>query len=219
MLTFLHTGQAHVETFDRLARELDDSVPVRHEVQAALLEQAVAAGVATAGVQLAVAETVRALASDGPAIILCTCSTIGGLAETVPVPRHVTVLRIDRAMAEQAVASGRRILLLAALQSTFEPTLALLEQIAFDANRVIEVVEVFCEFAWPFFERGDLSGYAAEIAKAIEGVARPSDLVLLAQASMAPAADLVAHLGVPVLSSPKPGLEAALALYRQRVRD
>jgi hypothetical protein len=31
---------------------------------------------------------------------------------------------------------------------------------------------------------------------------------------MAPAAELVGHLGIPVLSSPKPGVKAALSLYR-----
>ncbi|WP_437968021.1 hypothetical protein WMF04_01410 [Sorangium sp. So ce260] len=213
MLVFLHTARVHVETFSRIARAVDDEIPVRHEVQESLLAAAVAAGAITESVRSATAAAVQALASDGARVIVCTCSTLGGVAEAVLVPGCV-VMRIDRPMAEQAVASGRRIIVLAALQSTFQPTVALLHQVASDARRSIDVVEALCERAWRLFERGDHPGYLGEIARTIEATALPGDLVLLAQASMAPAADLVRHLGIPVLSSPRSGVEAAVSRYR-----
>jgi hypothetical protein len=117
-------------------------------------------------------------------------------------------------MAEQAVASRRRIVVVAALASTFKPTLALLRQVAADAKRSIEVVEVLSANAWPLFEAHDLAGYATEIAKSVEAAVQPDDLVLLAQASMAPAADLLGHLGIQVLSSPQLGVRAAMSRYR-----
>ena len=91
----------------------------------------------------------------------------------------------------------------------------LLRQIASDTNRSLEVVEAVCEQAWQHFEAGDLDEYAAEIAKSIEAVAGPTDVVLLAQASMAPAAALVRHRGLTILSSPRLGLDAAMSLYRR----
>ena len=136
--------------------------------------------------------------------------------ELAPVPEGVLVMRIDRPMAEQAVASGRRIVVAAALQSTFEPTLALLRQIAAAEDRAIDVALVLCKTAWHFFETGDQARYIAEIARSIEAAARPRDLILLAQASMAPAAEVLGHLGVPVLSSPLLGLAAAVSKYRAR---
>lgn len=210
MLAFLHTAHAHVETFGRLVRELDDAIPVRHEVREDLLAGALAAGAITDAVRAEIATAVRALADDGARVIVCTCSTLGGAAEATPVSGRV-VMRIDRPMAEQAVASGRRILVLAALRSTFQPTVALLHEISSDAGRPIDVVEVLCERAWRLFEAGDRPGYAAEIARTIEATALPGDLVLLAQASMAPAAELVRHLDIPVLSSPRSGVEAAVS--------
>jgi hypothetical protein len=123
-------------------------------------------------------------------------------------------MRIDRPMAQQAVARGGRIAVYAALRSTFEPTVALLRQVASDANRSIAVTETLCERAWPLFESGDLVGYVREIAATVEATARPTDVIVLAQASMAPAAESLRHLGVPVLSSPKLGLEAAMAMHR-----
>lgn len=215
MIAFLHTARVHVETFSRLARALDDAIPVRHEVQESLLAGALAAGTITDGVRSATAAAVRGLAHDGARVIVCTCSTLGGVAEAVPVPGCV-VMRIDRPMAEQAVASGRRIVVMAALQSTFHPTVALLRQIASDAKRSIDVVEALCERAWRLFETGDHPGYVGEIARTIETTALPGDLVLLAQASMAPAAELVRHIGIPVLSSPRSGVEAAVSRYRSK---
>jgi hypothetical protein len=218
MLALLHTAHVHVETFGRLAQRIDSAIPVRHEVRESLLSAALVVGATAAAVRAAVTDAVRGLAQEGASVIVCTCSTIGGVAEEAAVPSHVRVMRIDRPMVEQAVASGRRIVAVAALQSTFEPTTTLLAQVASNAKRSVEVVEVLCEEAWPLFEAGDDAGYLREIAKTVERVARPADLILLAQASMAPAADLLHHLGVPILSSPELGLRAAMAMYRSTVR-
>jgi hypothetical protein len=219
MLAFLHTARVHVETFGRLANELDAAIPIRHEVRESLLEDAVQAGTITDAVRSATIAVVQALAQDGAKVIVCTCSTLGSVAEAVPVSDRVRVMRIDRPMAERAVASGRRILVCATLQSTFEPTLALLRHVASESNSSIEVVEVLCESAWRFFQSGEHVGYVREIARAIEATACSGDLVLLAQASMAPASELLGHLGIPVLSSPKLGLEAAMSMYRMPRTD
>jgi hypothetical protein len=214
MLALLHTARVHVETFDRLARTLDGAIPVRHEVQEGLLAAAREAGASSESVRSTIVRAVQALALEGAKVIVCTCSTIGGVAEQTPVPETVRVLRIDRPMAERAVASGRRIVVAAALRSTLEPTTALLRQIASSTGRPVDTLEVVCEGAWPLFEAGDRSGYIRVLAGAIESAACPTDLVLLAQASMAPVADVLRHLGVPILSSPETGLEAAMSAYR-----
>lgn len=214
MLALLHTGRVHVQTFERLARELGTAIPIRHEVQESLLADTLAAGESTPAVRSAIIEAVQGLAHAGAKVIVCTCSTIGGIAEATPLPGGVRAMRIDRPMAERAVASERRILACAALRSTFQPTIALLRQVASDASRPIEVVELLCAGAWSFFEKGDAAGYVREIVAAVETAALPTDVILLAQASMAPAAEQLVHLGLPVLSSPKLGLEAALSLYQ-----
>jgi hypothetical protein len=214
MLALLHTAQAHIETFARLAREIDETVPVRHEVRESLLSVARASAPGDA-VRAATASAVRELAEDGARLIVCTCSTVGAIAETAGASAGVPVMRIDRPMAEQAVASGRRIIVLAALRSTVRPTLSLLRQIASDAHRSLEVVEAVCEQAWQHFEAGHLHEYAAEIAETIEAAARPTDVVVLAQASMAPAAALIRRPGLMILSSPRPGMVAAMSIYRR----
>jgi hypothetical protein len=203
-----------VATFERLAREIDGEVLVRHVVREDLLAAAVGAGGITHAIRAGVEGELGDMATDGARVIVCTCSTLGAVAETAAVPGGVTVMRIDRPMAEKAVALGSRILVAAALSSTFSSTVELLRQAGMRAQRRIETTEVLCEGAWPLFEAGDLDGYAAAIARTLRSAARPGDVIVLAQASMAPAGKLVSDLGVSVLTSPRLGVEAVMALYR-----
>jgi hypothetical protein len=214
MLAFLHTSPVHVETFGLLVRQLGESVPVRHEVRQDLLLAALAAGTSPEFVRSALGNVLRELARDGAKVIVCTCSTIGGLAEAALVP-NCTVMRVDRPVAELAISSGRRILLVAALPTALQQTLALLHQIASDAQRSPNIVEVLCRPAWDLFENGDVSGYIAALARTIGSTAVSGDLVLLAQASMAPVAQLVGRSDISVVSSPALGVEAAIAAYRR----
>lgn len=216
MLTLFHTASVHIATFDALLAEIAPDVPVRHVVDEALLRSAREAGRMTPAMTQRVSEQLHAALGDDTDVLLCTCSTIGGAVEdegrSVPVP----VLRVDRPMAERAVATGPRIAILAALQSTFGPTRALLEDAAQKAGKAVQLSEVFCDGAWEFFERGDTAGYYEALAQHIDRAAIAHDVIVLAQASMAPAAALRPNSRVPVLSSPRIGLQAAVAAYRQR---
>jgi hypothetical protein len=123
------------------------------------------------------------------------------------------VLRVDRAMAERAIALGPRILVAAALASTLGPTRALLLDAAERAGKTVRINELLCDSAWTHFEQGDHAGYLAAIAKCLHSAAGAVDVIVLAQASMADAAALCIDLNIPILSSPRLGLEAAIRAY------
>lgn len=209
-ITFLHTSPAHIATFDRLLAELAPGLTARHVVHEQLLADARASGI-TAGLAARVAAQIDAAQAEGAALLICTCSTIGGCAEQAA--RGLPVLRIDRPMAERAVALGGRVIVAAALASTLAPTRLLLQDAAARAGAAVELIELLCAEAWPHFERGDLPAYHAAIAAELRA-APAADVIVLAQASMAGAAALCADLPTPILSSPRLGLEAALAIYR-----
>jgi hypothetical protein len=65
---------------------------------------------------------------------MCTCSTIGGMAEKTPTHGAFTALRVDGAMAEKAVRTGPRVLIVAALEGTLAPTTALILRAAANAG-------------------------------------------------------------------------------------
>lgn len=159
------------------------------------------------------ADDVRALlagaVAEGASAILCTCSTIGAVAESAAETIGVPVLRVDRPMAS-AAAERERVVVLAALASTLAPTLALLAEEAGD--RSVEVRTVVVDGAWARFEAGDRDGCLDLVAAAADAV-RDADVIVLAQTSMAGAVTRTATR-IPVLSSPRPGLAAAAAVAR-----
>ncbi len=203
-LGLLHTSPVHVATFDALAAEEAPDVELVHVVREDLLAAARAHGPEAADDQ--VAEAVRDLSTD---VVLCTCSTIGAVAERVDAT--VPVLRVDRPMAAAAVATGGPVVVLAALESTLAPTLAMLAEEADRAGTAPRIEATVVPGAWDRFEAGDVEGYLGLVRAALEQV-RDATVVVLAQASMAAAADRAA-VDVPVLSSPRTGLRAALALH------
>ncbi|GGX75956.1 arylsulfatase [Streptomyces anandii] len=207
-LALLHTSPLHVPVFDALRDEDHPGLRLRHFVDEGLLSRAREEG------PEAVRDEVRAVldraVAEGARAVLCTCSTLGAVAETegAGAGRTAPVLRLDRPMAAEAVALGSRVLVVAALESTLGPTVALVGEEARRAGRPVTVRTLLADGAWARFESGDTAGYVREVAAAVD-TAGHADVVVLAQASMAPAQRLTTAT-VPVLSSPRAGLAAAV---------
>ncbi|MFE4964083.1 aspartate/glutamate racemase family protein [Streptomyces sp. NPDC056660] len=205
MLALLHTSPLHIPVFEALRDEDHPGLELRHVVAPELLARARRTG------PEAVAPEVRAAleraAADGVRAVLCTCSTIGEVAERAADSVGVPIVRGDRPMAAAAVAAGSRIAVLATVESTLAPTLALIEDEARRADRPIRARAQVVADAWTRFEDGDIEGCARLVAAAADAVT-DADVIVLAQASMTSAQRLTTTT-VPILSSPRPGLAAA----------
>ncbi|CAM5496106.1 aspartate/glutamate racemase family protein [Streptomyces avidinii] len=204
-LLLLHTSPVHVPVFDALRDRNHPGAVLRHLVAPELLERARTEGPES------VAPALRGLLAEagaGAGAVLVTCSTIGATAESLAPALGVPVLRVDRPMAAAAVRAGARIAVLAAVESTLSPTGELLVEEA--GERPVSIRTHLVAGAWERFEAGDTAGYLARVAE-VAGSVTEADVIVLAQASMAGAADLVTGT-VPVLSSPAPGLAAGLAM-------
>jgi hypothetical protein len=210
-VAFLHTADVHVATFSGLLGEVAPGAMAVHLVDAELLSDARRYGL-DVGVEARVLARLQELAVREPGAILCTCSTLGGSAERLAREIETPVVRIDRPVAESAVAHGGRVALVVAIDSTLAPTRQLFEECAASAGTDVTLVDAPCRDAWERFEAGDQAGYLDRVARHVRGLAGDVDVVVLAQASMAPAADLLADLSIPVLSSPRPAVLRALAL-------
>jgi Asp/Glu/hydantoin racemase len=213
---FLHTAHAHVRTFSDLLDQRDESVADRHLVDTGLLDAARARGVDS--VRPAIADRLRRLVAEGADVVVCTCSTIGPTAKAVGAQMGLRVVRVDRPMAEAAVLAGRRIAVVASLDEAAATLMPLLRECAAGTGRVVEFVDVRCTDTWSAFESGDLLTYTTGVADAVRRAVLPLDppvdVVVLAQASMVDAAPLLRDLHVPVLTSPRLVIEAAVELVQ-----
>jgi hypothetical protein len=209
---FLHTSPVHLHDFEALVADVVPGTAVVSVVDTDLLDRARMHGLDDPQLAEGVGRALEALVGGGATTIVCTCSTIGGLAERVGRERSPTVVRVDRPMAERAVEVGGRILVVAALASTVAPTTELLAEVADARGEPIAVEVLLVDDAWPHFESGDLDAYHRTIADRVVGrvTGGPPDVIILAQASMAPVASIddITSLGIPVLASPRTAVES-----------
>jgi Asp/Glu/hydantoin racemase len=143
---------------------------------------------------------------------MLTCSSIGPSADGLGDELGIPVLRVDEAMADQAVALGARVGVAATLSTTLEPTAALVRRAAERAGRDVEVTTQLAEGAFQALRDGQAERHDALVMQALGALAARTDVIVLAQASMARAmagAESVESDGrdVPVLTSPRLGVE------------
>ena len=206
-LGFLHTASIHVDRFEGLVKALAPQCQTQHLVNESLLTDAISEGL-TNYLAMRVAQQVRALIDAGADCVVCTCSTIGGLAESV----DQRVIRIDRPLAVAAVQAGQNLLLLAAVESTLVPTMLLIEDVAAAQGRFVRCRMLLVAGAWAYFQAGDLAGYEQQIVRCMVANLDGVDAVVLAQASMDGVPGRVQGTQIPVLSSPMLGVRAALVV-------
>lgn len=209
---FLHTSPLHAATFRDLVAELLPDAQVIEVVDEIVLDQARRLGLRDVRVIGAVADRLAELIDAD--VVVCTCSTIGGIAEQVGRAAGTDVVRVDRSMVERAIelvgTGHRRIAVVAALESTIEPTRALFDEVMLATGADIDVEVHVVPRAWEWFEAGDVERYLDTIAASLPTIASHVDVVVLAQASMAPAVARI-DVTVPILSSPRLAIEALRA--------
>lgn len=220
-IAFLHTAPGHVATFGVLMTAMAPNIPVRQTVRADLLEAARAAGGLTPAIAAEASAALEELSANGARVVVCTCSTLGACVPTLRDRPWTRFLRIDTPMAEAAAHIGGRVLVMATVAESLASAMALLKATAAGQQRVIEVQGEVIADAWPLFAEGDRVGYRRAVVAAVRAALarQAADAVVLAQASMAGAAEDLATLGVPVLSSPRPGVAQAISVWRESSGD
>jgi Asp/Glu/hydantoin racemase len=208
---FLHTSDVHVATFRALLAQHAPQFGAVDAVDQTLLDDARARGFDD-DIRQRLETRLGSLRERGATVVLCTCSTLSAVAEQLTDSVGVPVIRVDRPMAQRAAEIGGRIAVVVAVASTLAPTRALLAECIANSTRDSTLIESPCLDAWTLFEAGDTEGYLDRVAAHARQTADHADVILLAQASMAGAADQLTDLPIPVLTSPRTAVQHAAAL-------
>ncbi|MEQ8898417.1 MAG: hypothetical protein RID23_15125 [Roseovarius sp.] len=200
-LTLLHTAGAHCARFEALRDRIAPRAELRQEVREDWLARA------QGGVSAELEAEIAGAVAGAEGVVICTCTTIGPAAE------RAGAIRVDWPMMREAARVGGPVLLAYGLESTWAPSLALLERaLAAEGCEAVVHPMPLMRF-WPLFEAGEAEAFAAVVAGEVRQViesGREIGCVVLAQVSMAGAAELLADVGVPVLASPELALKAGL---------
>ena len=214
VLAFIHTSHILIPTFTELARKHLGGVKFFHMVDESLIQNTIASGGLTKITIRRLVDMIGSAHEAGASAVMVTCSSIG---PAIPVARSIydfPVLRVDDAMASEAVRRAHRIGVAATLKTTLEPTVGLLEEKAAEEHRSIEVFECLCNGAFEKVLAGDTEGHDKIVSEALTSFANQVDLLVLAQASMARVVNQLPQgvLRVPVLSSPELAIQQAREL-------
>jgi Asp/Glu/hydantoin racemase len=203
-LGLVHTSATLVPVFAALCKEKLPNVEVFNIVDDSLVKGIREAGSLTPQISKRVLDYLKSAESGGANQIVVTCSSIGPAVEAGAKEVKVPVLRVDQPMADQAVAAGKRIGVIATLSTTLEPTSDLVLRRAEKAGKKIELTSRLAEGAFEALMSGDAAKHDAMVAAALKELSKQVDVILLAQASMARVVDSLApeDKRVPILASP-----------------
>jgi Asp/Glu/hydantoin racemase len=203
-LFLLHTSATLVPMFEQLCKEKLPGAAVFNMVDDSLIKDVIVHQCVRPQTARRVTQLVAAAEDAGADQVLVTCSSIGRAVETAASLASIPVLRVDRPMAERAVATGRRVGVIATLRTTLEPTADLVQRCAAEAGREIELTARLCDGAFEALMGGDAARHDELVLAALHELQSQVDVIALAQASMARVANLLAddERRVPILASP-----------------
>jgi Asp/Glu/hydantoin racemase len=203
-LALIHTSPTLTPVFGSLcAREMPE-VTVFHMVDESLIKDTIRWGSLQKVTVRRLLRMIESAETAGADAVMVTCSSLGEGVRLAQKMFDIPVIRVDEAMAETAVKMGNRIGILATVQTTLEPTVALLQEKADEAGRPIELVTCLCDNAFEAVLSGDTATHDKIVSTALLNEMQEAEVIVLAQASMARVVNAIPEgaLRVPVLTSP-----------------
>jgi aspartate/glutamate racemase len=139
----------------------------------------------------------------GAELVLLSCTAYSPVADDVQRQADIPVLKIDELMVREALGRATKIGLVATVPAGLNMQRQLIEQIAAEMGREIELDTVLKPEAFQALAAGRRDEHDAIVLAEVERLAQSNELVMLAQASMGHLTSKVpASITVPVLSSP-----------------
>ncbi len=150
----------------------------------------------------------QAAEAAGADIVFSACSSLGPALDAAARSIYTPVVKIDEAMASLAASSGSRIGVLATVPTTLGPTSDLIQAHAAAIGRDVSITQSLCDGAFSVLMSGRREDHDRMVTEQAVRLAETVDTIVLAQASMSRLTEpLQEATGVPVLSSPRLGVE------------
>jgi len=205
----VHSVASLVPVFNELAAELLPGVEVIHLVDEGLLKDVLATGQLTPGMARRFGLLASFAVESGAEVVMLTCSSLAPLVDEARNTVKVPLLKVDEAMADEAVKLGKRVGVIATAYTTLKPTSDLIKARAALQKKKVAVETVLCEGAFDALRRGDFETHDRAVKDRLNDLMGRVDVVVLAQASIA---RVVAQIPekerkVPILSSLRLGVQ------------
>jgi Asp/Glu/hydantoin racemase len=216
-LALIHTSATLIPVFAQLCEKHLPDIATFNIVDESLIRNTIASNGLTPLTERRVINYAVSAEEAGADLILFTCSSIGPAAETAARLINTPVYRVDQPMADKAVQSGSRIGIAATLGTTLEPTADLINRRALISGKEIQLTTKLCNGAFEALMAGEAATHDSLVIETVLQLAKETDIVVLAQASMARIADVLKkeYPEVQVISSPETAISFLASVLRQ----
>ena len=206
---FVHTGVPIGMLLKKMMSESMPDIPNFHIVDDSLIQDLLQTGEFTPSILKRLSAQILMAKEAGADIIMVTCSSIAPGVDFAKKLVDIPVLKIDEPMAELAVESADTVGVLATAKTTLVPSVDLINQVAEKKGKPVKVKSKLISEAFDFFLQGDMDSHDRLVKTAGVELARQSDVLVLAQASMSHlAAEIEKASGTKTLTSPQIAMDA-----------
>lgn len=208
-----HTSAATLALFQNLSAKIMPEVEIMHIVEDSMIRDVMKNGGPTPAINARIAGYVQAAERAGCAAFMTACSSIGASVEQCRPLTNMLVTRIDEAMVDAAISQGKRVAVLATVETTLRPTLEFIRRKAAEAGRDLDIMPTLMSEAFVALLAGDNATHDRIVSAGLREALEKADVVVLAQASMARVMESMEKPAIPVLTSP----ECGVARFKERV--
>ena len=203
----IHTSLVSIVALKELFKEIMPQVQMVNIVDDSLLPEVMANGAITTGIVRRVCNYALQAEALGADVILNQCSSVGEAVDIARNMINIPYIKIDEAMAEEAVEIGGSISVIATVASTMGPSVRLIERTADKMKKKVEVKGCLVDGALDvLLNENDIEKHNRMVLAEIEKVEAESDVIVLAQGSMIVLLPQLKHIKKPILTSPKSGV-------------
>ena len=210
-VVIIHTSFISVDTLNGLFKEILPTIQVHNIVDDSLLPEIMQNGCVTDSVKKRYLAYAKQAEEEIHAdLIFNQCSSAGPAADYAQTLIHTPILKIDQAMAEKAVEIGNKIAVIATIGTTLNPSISLIKKVAEEKKSNAVITPFLQEDAYEalFLYHNAALQNKILIDKLWE-IQNDYDVIVLAQGSMVTLLDDLKDYPLPILTSPRLGVERA----------
>ena len=212
-IVLLQTSMVSFQTFNQLFQELIPEAQVSNLVDEDLLNTLNLNKGITPSIIQRISQYCIFAEAAGADLIFSQCSSTREGIECARKMVRIPIVMVDDGMTERAVAMGARIGVAATAAATLRPTVMALEQAAKSMGKTINVQTYLADGALDvLMKEKNRERHDALVLDLLKCAEKENDLIVLAQGSMITLEPYLSQVAVPVLTSPRLGVQKARSI-------
>ena len=185
LVGLVHTTRLVIDPVHEAITGSVQDITVNHVLDEGILRSLSSQGRITPEIVDWLTRMVTSAESGGADLAVVSCSSLSPCVNEVRNRVGIPVLKVDEPMMEFAIQNGDRIGLIMTNPTTQEPSQILFREVSERLAKEVVLVPKLCPDAFVKLNSGDTNGHDAEVVQGIEELLRETDLVMLAQISIA----------------------------------